>query len=185
MASAFDRSASASRGPRRSPDAAAHPVQGLRRAGIPCIAAGAIAVAAATWWAAAPRRAASPVLPEPASRSMHVAEVVPTDSAFREPQRAFGPASAYWRVSILDARAAPVVAAYVTVDLVGPDAAVCAHLVAVTGDDGAALFSYALGRQPPGVYTVRVVNVSHADSDTSYDRAANVASANSFSATTP
>jgi len=114
---------------------------------------------------------------------MHIAEVVPTDRAFGEPQRAFGSDSAYWRVKVLDARSDPVAAARVSVDLVGPDGAVCAHLAATTGDDGAALFSYGMGAQPSGVYTVRVIDVSHADPDIPYDRAGDEASANSFSVT--
>jgi hypothetical protein len=153
-----------------------------RRGSFGWTAACVVAVVAVVWWAA-PRRAASPPFSQRGSRSMHIAEVLPTDRAFGEPQRAFGPDSAYWRVKVLDAQANPVAAARVSVDLVGPDGAVCAHLMATTGDDGAALFSYGLGAQATGVYTVRVVNVSHLDPEIPDDRTGDEASANSFSVT--
>jgi hypothetical protein len=135
--------------------------------------------AAASWlatWSAAPEH-----LPRAAPAPIHVAEVVPTDPLFREPVRAFSRQSAYWRVVIRDARKQAVAGARVRVDVVGPDGAVRARLVEVTGVDGLALFTYPLEtREPSGVWTVRVANVSQADGG-AYDPAANGASTTSFS----
>jgi hypothetical protein len=146
------------------------------------IPAGLVAVAVAMWWAA-PQGMLPPLAQAP-SRSVHVAEIVPTDATYTEAQRAFGDGSACWRVSILDAYAAPVAAARVNVDLIGIDGAVWAHLVATTGEDGSARFSYRLGTPTAsGVYTIRVIDVWHGDPGIVYDRAVNTASANSFSVT--
>jgi hypothetical protein len=120
--------------------------------------------------------------PQPQRRRMHVAEVVPTDATFREPARAFS-GTAYWRVAIQDAHGQPVAAALVQVEIVGPDTAVRERPLATTGGDGLARFTYSLRRSDlPGVYTVRVVAVSHADcSEAAYDSAANDARSTSFS----
>jgi hypothetical protein len=138
------------------------------------------AAAAALWLAtqhAAPTRV-PPVPPE----TIHVAEVVPTDPRFREPVRAFGRRSAYWRVVIRDAREHAVTGARVHVDVVGPDGGIRARLVERTGTDGLALFTYPLEtRESEGVWTVRVVNVSHAGGGAAYDPTANDASTTSFS----
>jgi hypothetical protein len=116
---------------------------------------------------------------------MHVAEVVSTDAIFREPARAFSGHTVYWRIAIRDAQERPVAAARVHVDVVAPDGAVRARPVTITGSDGLALFTYALGEAGPrGVYTVRVVDVLHECSDAEYDAAANVARSTSFSVST-
>jgi hypothetical protein len=139
-----------------------------------------LAVAAA-WWVmplTTPDRGAS----QSPGRRMHVAEIQPTDATFHQPQRSFARGSAYWRVRIVDAHSGPIADARVTVDVIGPDRAVGAHLVATTTGDGEALFSYGLGHSPlSGVYTVRIVDVWHPDPQAIYDRAANGAWANSFS----
>jgi uncharacterized protein YfaS (alpha-2-macroglobulin family) len=95
--------------------------------------------------------------------------------------RAFSRPFAYWRVVIRDARKQSVAGARVRVDVVGPDGAVRARLVEVTGADGLALFTYPLEtRDTSGVWIVRVINVSRADG-AAYDPAANGASTTSFS----
>ena len=142
---------------------------------------GALASIAATalclgTWCAAPER-----VPPVAPAKIHVAEVVPTDPLFREPVRAFGRRSAYWRVVIRDAQEHTVTSARVHVDVVGPDGAIRARLVETTGADGLALFTYPLETpESGGVWTVRVVNVSRADG-AAYDPTANGASTTSFS----
>jgi hypothetical protein len=118
---------------------------------------------------------------------MHVAEVAPTDAMFREPARAFNGGTAYWRVAVRDAQGQPVAAARVQVEIVGPDRAVRGRPLAMTGSDGLARFTYLLrGSDLPGVYTVRVVEVSHPNcGDATYDSAANDARSTSFSVNTP
>lgn len=126
--------------------------------------------------------------PEPsAPPKMHVAEVVATDALYREPTRAFSGDAAYWRVAIRDPDGNPVPAARVHVDVVGPDGAVRARPVTMTGSDGLALFHYSLGGdEGAGVYTVRVTAVSHADRDDApYDSAANATWSTSFSVSRP
>jgi hypothetical protein len=139
------------------------------------------ALAAAAWWLAlsiAPAERA----PQTSNLKMHVAEVVPTDSTFREPVRAFNDGPAYWRVLIRDVREQPVTGVRVHADVVAPDGAVGARLTAVTGEDGYARFSYPLHAPESGaVYTVRVSDVVHAGTGATYDRAANAASTTSFS----
>jgi hypothetical protein len=114
---------------------------------------------------------------------MHVTEVVPTDATFREPVRAFGGDTAFWRVAVRDAQGQPVAAARVEVEVVGPDTALRGRPLATTGSDGVARFTHSLrGSNLPGVYTVRVVEVSHPDCrDAAYDGAANDARSTSFS----
>jgi hypothetical protein len=116
---------------------------------------------------------------------MHVAQIVPTDAAFREPTRAFHGNAAYWRISIRDAHNQPVGAASVSVNVVAPDGVVRTVPQTITGTDGFALFTYPLGDNDlPGVYTLRVKSVSHLKlDDAQYDYAANEAWANSFSVT--
>jgi len=122
-----------------------------------------------------------------ASLRMHVAEVAPTDALFREPVRAFSGGSACWRVAIRDARNRPVAAARVQIDVVTPDGAVRGHTTAMSGSDGLALFTYPLDEgETEGVYTVRVVHVSHVTrGDVTYDPAADTARSASFSVSRP
>jgi hypothetical protein len=122
----------------------------------------------------------------PTRRRMHVVEVVPTDATFREPVRAFGGDTAFWRVAVRDALEQPVAAARVEVEVVGPDTAIRARPLATTGIDGLARFTFSLrGADVPGVYIVRVVEVSHPDCrDAAYDGAANAARSTSFSVST-
>ena len=124
--------------------------------------------------------------PQPTNLKMHVAEVVPTDSIFREPVLAFNDGSAYWRVLIRDAQEQPVTGVRVHVDVVASDGAVRTRLSAVTGGDGYARFAYPLHAPESGaVYTVRVSDVVRADTRATYDRAANAASTTSFSLNQP
>jgi hypothetical protein len=118
---------------------------------------------------------------------MHVAQIVPTDAAFREPTRAFHGNAAYWRISIRDAQNQPVGAASVSVNVVAPDGVVRTVPQTITGTDGFALFTYPLSDNDlPGVYTLRVMSVSHLKlEDAEYDDAANEAWANSFSVNKP
>jgi hypothetical protein len=138
-------------------------------------------VVAAAWWVAmsiAPAERA----PQTANLKMHVSEVVPTDSTFREPVRAFDDGSAYWRVLIRDAQDEAVAGVRVHVDVVAPDGAVQARLTAVTDGEGYARFAYPLHAAESGdVYTVRVSDVVPAGSGATYDRSANAASTTSFS----
>jgi hypothetical protein len=122
-----------------------------------------------------------------ASLRMHVAEVAPTDALFREPVRAFNGGSACWRVAIRDARNRPVAAARVQIDVVTPDGAVRGRTTAMSGSDGLALFTYPLEEgETDGVYTVRVVHVSHVThGDVTYDPAADTARSASFSVSRP
>lgn len=138
-------------------------------------------LAAAAWWLAmsiAPGERA----PQQTNLRVHVAEVVPTDSMFREPVLAFDDGAAYWRVLIRDAQEQPVTGVRVHVDVVASDGAVRTRLSAVTGRDGYARFAYPL-RAPESddIYTVRVADVVHAGTRAIYDRAANAASTTSFS----
>ena len=113
---------------------------------------------------------------------MHVEEVVPTDASFREPARTFRNDLAHWRVVIRDAREQPVADARVHVDLVDSGGGGRARLMTTTDGDGLARFTYPLESLPSGVYTVRVIDVSHLERrDATYDRAANTGSSNSFS----
>ena len=138
-------------------------------------------VVAAAWWIM-PLTTPDTRASQSPGRRMHVAEIQPTDATFHQPQRSFTRGSAYWRVRIVDAHSGPIADARVTVDVIGPDRAVGAHLVATTTEDGQALFSYGLGHSPlSGVYTVRIVDVWHPDPEAIYDLAANGAWANSFS----
>jgi hypothetical protein len=123
----------------------------------------------------------------PPRPKMHVADVVPTDATFREPARAFNDGPAHWRVAIRDVQERPVVGARVHVDIIGPDGVRRARLVMMTDSDGLALFTHSLGAaEMPGVYTVRVADVSHANRrDVVYDRAANTAWSTSFSVNNP
>jgi hypothetical protein len=118
---------------------------------------------------------------------MHVAEIVPTDAAFHEPVRAFRGNAAYWRISIRDAQDQPVTAARVSVNVVGPDGVVRARPMMVTSDDGLARFTCPLtDADLPGIYTLRVVGVSHLIRNVAeYDSAANEAWSNSFSVNKP
>jgi hypothetical protein len=148
-----------------------------------CALGGALA-AAGSWLVPHLLMPAGRALPGPVGPplKMHVAEVVATDSIFREPARAFTGHTVYWRIAIHDAQERPVAAARVHVHVVAPDGAVRARPVTTTGVDGRALFTYSLGEAGPGgVYTVRVVDVAHACGDAEYDRAANVARSTSFS----
>ena len=129
------------------------------------------------------------VVPDPPSRpeplpptKFHVAEVVSTDALYRKPAHTLSSAEAYWRVLIHDVHGNPVPAARVHVEVVGPDGTVHARLATMTGSDGRALFRYPL-RNPDhsGVFTVSVVDVSHADrADALYDAATNVVSSTTF-----
>ena len=140
-------------------------------------------VVAAAWWIM-PLTTPDTRASQSPGRRMHVAEIQPTDATFHQPQRSFTRGSAYWRVRIVDAHSGPIADARVTMDVIGPDRAVGAHLVATTTEDGQALFSYGLGHSPlSGVYTVRIVDVWHPDPEAIYDLAANGAWANSFSVT--
>jgi hypothetical protein len=132
-------------------------------------------------WGLAPAPALHPV--EPALLKLHVVEVTPTDETYREPARAFGGDIAYWRVAIHDARNSPVAAARVHVEVVDSNGAVHARRVMATGRDGLALFAHLFRPlDPAGIYTVRVVDVSHVNRrDVLYDRAADTARSNSFS----
>jgi hypothetical protein len=130
------------------------------------------------------------VVPGPRSRpepppppTMHVAEILSTDALYREPTRAFSGDDAYWRVAIKDTQGEPVPAARVSVHVVGPDGAIRARPVTMTGSDGLALFHYSLREaEHAGVYTVRVTSVSHADRDDApYNPAANITWSTSFS----
>ena len=124
-----------------------------------------------------------PPLPGPApAPTLHVAEVTPTDALYRKPAHSFGQGQAYWRVSIHDSTNGPVPAARVQVDVVAPDGTVRTRLTTMTGTDGLALFRYSLQeREHAGVFTVRVMDVSHADRDDArYDAGANVASSATF-----
>ena len=118
---------------------------------------------------------------------MHVAEIVPTDAAFHEVARAFGGKTAFWRVSIRDADNEPVAGARVRVDVVAPDGAVAGRAAMTTGTDGLALFNCPLSESDlQGVYTLRIISVSHVNRDGAvYDYVANETSANSFSLTRP
>jgi hypothetical protein len=135
----------------------------------------------AAWWLAmsiAPAERAA----HTTNLKMHVVEVVPTDSIFREPVRAFNDGVAHWRVLIRDAQEQPVTGARVHVDVVAPDGAVRARVTALTGADGCARFSYQLNAPESGtVYTVRVADVVHAGRSATYDRASNTATTTSFS----
>ena len=140
-----------------------------------------MSLAAAVVWLAT-STAPTERVPQTTNLKMHVVEVVPTDSIFREPVRAFNDGVAYWRVLIRDAHEQPVTGARVHVDVVAPDAAVRARVTAVTGGNGYAQFAYQLhARESGAVYTVRIADVVHAGRGASYDRAANAASATSFS----
>jgi hypothetical protein len=140
---------------------------------------GALALSGGLWWLAS--RPAMRLVDRP-PMTMHVEEVVPTDASFREPARAFSNGLAYWRVLIRDAREQPVADARVHVDLVDSGGGGRARLMMITNAEGLARFTYPLGSLPSGVYTVRVVDVSHLERpDARYDRAANSGSANSFS----
>jgi hypothetical protein len=140
---------------------------------------GALALFASVWWLAqvpTPRPVDLPPM------KMHVAEVVPTDATFREPTRAFSGGTAYWRVAIRDVHERPVADARVHVDLLSENGEVRARSVMTTGTDGLARFTYALRPGLSGVYTVRVVDVSHVNrAGAAYDRAANSGWSNSFS----
>jgi hypothetical protein len=142
---------------------------------------GALVLLATVWWFA-PSAPVEPVVGQ-APMKMHVAEIVPTDAAFHEPTRAFHGNVAYWRISIRDAQNQPVGAARVGVDVVAPDGVVRTPPQRITGTDGFALFTYPLSDNDlPGVYTLRVVTVSHLHrGDAEYDSAANDAWATSFS----
>jgi hypothetical protein len=136
--------------------------------------------AAASWLAMSIAPVERP--PQATNLKMHVGEIVPTDSIFREPMRAFNGGSVYWRVLIRDAQEQPVTGVGVHVDVVAPDGAILARLTAVTGGDGCARFTYPLRAPESGaVYTVRVADVVHTDPAAAYDRAANAASTTSFS----
>jgi hypothetical protein len=181
MSTAFDHGGT--HDPLRSPTRQV-PAPGWHRFAVAWSAAGMLAAAAAWWFA--PLNTPDTRASQFPGRRMHVAEIQPTDATFHEPQRSFARGSAYWRVRIVDGDSGPIADAHVTVDVIGPDRAVGAHLVANTAANGQALFSYALGHSPlTGVYTVRVVDVSHPDPDAIYDRAANGAWANSFSVAAP
>jgi len=143
----------------------------------------ALALVAVLWLTLAPAPTdRTPQPPQPTPK-MHVSEVVPTDALFREPARAFDGDHTYWRVAIRDTQQHPVTGARVEVELVAPDGAVCERLVSITGNDGVALFRYALREgDGAGVYTVRVSHVSHAGPGVAwYDPGSNTAWSTSFS----
>ena len=141
--------------------------------------AGLLALWGALWWLAS--RPATRLVDRPTMK-MHVEEVVPTDASFRKPARAFSHGVAYWRVVIRDAHEQPVADVRVHVDLVDPGGGGRARLMTITDREGLARFTYPLESLQSGVYTVRVVDVSHLEQpDTRYDRAANTGSSNSFS----
>lgn len=96
---------------------------------------------------------------------LHVTEVLTTHSDFKTPCRSFRRGGhVRWRVHVAGERRKPSPAAVVECELAGPDGKVFDRDKAMTGTDGAALFTRALARDvTPGTCTVRVKGITHAD----------------------
>ncbi len=101
----------------------------------------------------------------PPAPVLHVTEILTTEADFKTPCRSFQPgAQLRWRVHVADEREKPRSAAIVECELVNPGGEVLGHDKAMTGTDGASLFTRALAADAaPGSYTVRVKLITHAD----------------------
>ena len=110
-------------------------------------------------------------------------EILTTHADFKTPRSSFLPGSQVrWWVQVADKHQKPRPAAIVECELVSPDGEVLDREKAMTGTDGVSLFMRALATNaPPGVYTVRVKVITHADMpEATYSSGANLKSEVTF-----
>jgi hypothetical protein len=101
----------------------------------------------------------------PSASILHVTDILTTDADFKTPCRLFRPGNQIrWRVHVADEHEKPRAAAIVECELVGPDGKVLERDKAMTGTDGASLFTRVLAKDAsPGTYAVRVRVITHSD----------------------
>ncbi len=123
----------------------------------------------------------APVLPP--APVLHVTDILTTEADFKTPCRSFRPgAQIRWRVHVADAREKPRAAVIIECELVSPVGKALDRDKAMTGTDGVSLFTRALAKDAaPGVYTIRVSGITHADlPEATYSARANLKSAAPF-----
>ena len=123
----------------------------------------------------------SPALP--VAPVLHVTGILTTHADFKMPCHSFRPGDPVrWRVQVADEHQKPSPAAIVECELVSPGGGVLERDKAMTGTDGASLFSRALATNAaPGAYTVRVKTITHADlPGATYSSRANLKSTATF-----
>jgi len=114
---------------------------------------------------------------------LHVTGILTTHADFKTPRSSFLPGSQVrWWVQVADKHQKPMPAAIVECELVSSDGEVLDREKAMTGTDGVSLFMRALATNaPPGVYTVRVKVITHADMpEATYSSGANLKSEVTF-----
>lgn len=125
-------------------------------------------------------RSAPPSSPAPV---LHVNEIFATFADFKTPCHSFRAGDPVrWRVQVADELQKPSPAAIVECELAGPDGKVLDRDKAMTGTDGVSLFTRSLATNAlPGVYTVRVKDITHANvPEGTYSSRANIKSAATF-----
>jgi YVTN family beta-propeller protein len=117
-------------------------------------------------------------VPPPVVVSMHVANVVTTDSAGNTKTTFTRGQTVFWRILVVNQDNAAVSGASVTVDLVAPNNTTT-RFTGTTRTDGWSLFSTTTkSNTARGVYTVRVNSVTK--TNVTYDRAANLKSSTTY-----
>jgi hypothetical protein len=128
-------------------------------------------------------RQSRPIPALPPAPILHATDIFATHSDFKAPRRSFRPGDQIrWRVHVADEHEQPRPASIVGCELVSPDGNVFGHDKAMTGTDGAALFTRALPTNAAlGAYTVRVSDITHADlPEATYSSRVNLKSAVPF-----
>jgi len=110
--------------------------------------------------------------------SMHIADLIITDSSGNPKSTFTRGQTVFWRVLVVDQNNLRVSGASVTVDLVAPNNT-STRFTATTRTDGWSLFSTTTKQNTArGTYTVRINSV--AKSNATYDRSANLKSSTTY-----